>query len=319
MSFLDRSWAWVHEFFTLGDAEKRVRNLTLDDRIEIRHEHEAATRLMLEAERAETPQRRVELATAALKQLTSAVAVANRRSSDGGVLDPSDEVAVRQEILGLPGIERHERVLASLIGESRPARLGKQLFLEMAALFGDLELHMDVRTPREFRVTRLFRATAVCVSAACLGWIMVRPTNLARGKPVSASSRCESMPAPPFAEPALSRAVDGVRHESTYAICTEKEVHPFITVDLDAVHAISEIVVYGRSEGNWGLDEVPARLELSTDDKVFETIGRTSTAYMPDLPWTVKLAKKRARFVRLSADSDRAQQFYLNEIEVYGY
>jgi len=180
---------------------------------------------------------------------------------------------------------------------------------------------VDARSVSEIKVSRALRlGVALVVLVGVVVWGVSRavaPRNLAFGKPVQMSSRRANCPAasgeagmPP------SGAVDGNR-SGAYDVCTNYEVRPWITVDLQAVHKLSKAVIYYRGDCCFGSFDLPAVLELSEDGINFVEVGRRTTAYSAQDPWTVPLGAKPAKIVRLRVDSNDVRELVLNEIEIY--
>jgi hypothetical protein len=141
--------------------------------------------------------------------------------------------------------------------------------------------------------------------------------NIAPGKPVQMSSRRPNCPAgsgeggmPP------SGAVDGNKAGS-YDVCTNFEVHPWLMIDLQENRKLSKAIVYYRGDCCQGAFDLPAVLELSEDGTNFTEVGRRTTAYSNQDPWTVPLDGKRAKTVRLRVDSNEPRELVLTEVEIY--
>jgi hypothetical protein len=309
---------WLREFFSLKSAERRISLLSLADRIDIRIEIESATGLMREAERHRLSERRAELAKQALQRLIVATAAARLKMSSSIPVEWPDFAEAFNILADLPGLDRHNSVLAYVRGNTLPPVLNDPRFARLADLFAFLERQVDTRTPRDFRVMRWLRAGALVLLLVCCGWFVISPTNLARGKYVTSSSQCGDIPAPPLGSPQLARAVDGVRSEKRFAVCTNREQEPWITIDLGALYSIQKVVVYPRSDGFWGIDDVPIRIRLSRDDEHFSDVGKRKVPMASDFPWHLKVGGKKARYVQLTAATQQPQQLIINEIEVYG-
>jgi len=180
---------------------------------------------------------------------------------------------------------------------------------------------VDARSVAEIKMSRVLRLGVVAlIVVAGLIWAFSRvgsAKNIALGKPVQLSSRRPNCPAgsgeaglPP------SGAVDGNKAGS-YDICTNFEVRPWLTIDLQENRKLSKAVIYYRGDCCWGAFDLPAVLELSEDGANFTEVGRRTTAYSNQDPWTVPLDGKRAKIVRLRVDSGESKELVLTEVEIY--
>jgi hypothetical protein len=187
----------------------------------------------------------------------------------------------------------------------------------------------DTRSEREIRVYRFLRRGAVVVAMGLVAHAVFADHNLALGKTVTASSICPYTPAPMPGKERLARLVDGVRVEGgiaskewahgTFAMCTDTQVHPWITVDLGAERIISEVVVYNRADCCWGIDDTPIAVQVSTDNSTFVTIATRVDPFTEDFPWRVSVPDRRGRYVRLFNPSDAPKNMVFGEIEIYGH
>jgi hypothetical protein len=180
---------------------------------------------------------------------------------------------------------------------------------------------VDTRTIRQLKWSRALRVGAIaCLLLAVLGFGIrkfVSPKNVALGKPVQMSSRRANCPAgsgeaggPP------AGLVDG-SVSGAYDICTGNELRAWVMVDLEQVRPLAKIIVYNRGDCCWGSHDLPAVLELSDDGTNFREVARRTTAYSATDPWTIRLDKQAARFVRVRVDGDEPKELVLNELEVY--
>jgi hypothetical protein len=188
---------------------------------------------------------------------------------------------------------------------------------------------VDNRSERERTLRRWTPRVALALALLAGARITFGARNLAFGKPVSTSSICSRTPAPRYAEERLSRVVDGVHlegpalghnqwHTTAFAVCTDQEVHSWLSVDLGAERTLSQAVVYGRSDCCW-LDDLPISVQLSSDNKRFETVATRTTPFTTEFPWKASLGGHRARYVRLYAGSDDKARIVISELEVYGH
>jgi hypothetical protein len=180
---------------------------------------------------------------------------------------------------------------------------------------------VDARSVFEIKVRRVLRlGVALAALAGLLVWgisLVVGPRNIARGKPAQMSSRRPNCP-PGSGEAGMppSGAVDGNK-SGAYDICTNYEIRPWLTIDLEGVHKLSKAIVYYRGDCCFGSFDLPAVLDLSEDGTNFVEVGRRTTPYSAQDPWTVPLGGKRAKIVRLRVDSNDSRELVLNEVEIY--
>jgi hypothetical protein len=177
----------------------------------------------------------------------------------------------------------------------------------------------NVSQLKRSRITRIgaFGLTALA-AIACGAFCLLRPKNIALGKPVHMSSRRAECPAGsgPEGLPA-SGLVDG-SSSAAFDICTNAEMRPWVAIDLLAVHSLSKVIVYDRGDCCWGEYDLPSVLEVSEDGSTYTEVGRRNTSYSLVDPWIVRLHGQRARLVRLRVDSPEAgRALVLNEIEVF--
>jgi len=310
-----RIWPRLREFFTLQDEERRTTQLSPFDRSKIRDEIEHAVEAMREAEKSSVSFVRTQLARQALAKVIVATAAAHQLAADESREDwPDLEEAIRQ-LSALPGWDGQRSALLLLAGSE--VLTDKEYWL-LADLFAYVERLVDLRSPRDFWMTRWTRRVGLVLLLLGSSWMAVKPTNLARGKMVTSSSTCPEMPAPLLGVPRLGRVVDGVRGENSFAVCTDHGKNPWITVDLGAPRSLQQIVVYPRTAGPWDSTDLPQQLRVSLDNEHFEVVRERNELYTPDFPWRVDLPKKQAQYVQLIGVKQTPQKLVLNEIEVYG-
>jgi len=128
------------------------------------------------------------------------------------------------------------------------------------------------------------------------------PENLARGKPVKASSRNAKHGCDP------KQVVDGNRGGLGFHTNSERE--PWVEVDLGSPQWVKKVVVYNR-ETNPGR-AVPLTLELAKEPGQYQEVARRDEVF--DV-WTAEVPEQEARFVRLKLQ--KKEFFHLAEIEVY--
>jgi hypothetical protein len=172
---------------------------------------------------------------------------------------------------------------------------------------------LELRSPREIAISRVLRRTAAAAGALALviaaGIALFSPTNVARGKPVSASSvALNTTPA---------AAVDGSK-SGLFGFHSGLENAPWLAIDLGARHFIDRIKVYGRGDA-YNSQSIPLALEVSNDGAVYGPVGLRVEPFSATVPWilTFKPTPLEARFVRLR--SQHRTYLVLGEVEIYGH
>ncbi|HEY2902544.1 MAG TPA: discoidin domain-containing protein [Polyangia bacterium] len=267
----------------------------------------------------------------ALRLLLATVAVATPTAPEGAVGETVNADAVRRgaaRVAATLSDPLLRKTLADAGEREQPALLDLSQRRRLRALCAWTETLLDARSEREMRVYRRLRWAALAVAALVAVRAIVSDKNLARGQAVSASSICPSTPEPLPGRDRLSRLVDGDTVEraipgqewshGTYAACTKTEKHPWITVDLGAEHTINKVVVFNRADCCWDLDDTPLSIQLSSDDRSFETVATRYNPFSDDFPWQRTIEHRRARYVRLYNPSESPKNIVLGEIEIYG-
>lgn len=188
---------------------------------------------------------------------------------------------------------------------------------------------IDLQSERERRLRRGLARGTIVLALAFAVHAVFGDRNLARDRPILASSIGGYTPAPLPGKPRLSRLVDGVTVERAqigvewahglYAGGTEGQVHPWLTVDLGETRTLSTVVVYNRSDCCWGLRDVPVQLQLSDNNHTFVTVATREQPFSDDFPWRQPVHGARARFVRLWGPTETTKELVLSEIEIYGH
>lgn len=106
--------------------------------------------------------------------------------------------------------------------------------------------------------------------------------------------------------------------ESTFALCTELEVHPWVQIDLGTQRRVDLARVFGRADCCWGDNDLPLSLQLSADGNTFETIAVRNEPFSSEDPWRVAVGGRVARFVRLYGETSERKNMVLSEVEVIG-
>ncbi len=211
------------------------------------------------------------------------------------------EHAALAELLGNPDLLAPDALDAAEVERLRPL---------LESLTNELLKEVERRSPRAIKVQRVVRIVAVGIAVlvllvASVAWA-ARPTNLARGKNVSTSSRFPGSPDP-------AGVVDGNR-SAAFGAHTNIQDDPWIEVDLGKARALGKVVVYHRSDG-YESESLPLTLELSEDHSVWTKIATRSELFTAAKPWIQPLAGQHARWIRLRLE--RHGYIALGEIEVY--
>jgi hypothetical protein len=309
----------VSERFLLRGAERRATSATPEHRARIRFLLRSARARQRAAAGLRSPEEAApafRLLLEAFKILATAHAVARGEHDSDETLDERAALGVLAPPDGAPEHGATEALLADpdpLAADRLTTAEALRMRPELERLLGWLERGLEVRTVRRIRVARWLRlglaALALAsLSIAAVAWALA-PTNLARGKPVSASSRFPRTPDP-------SGATDGVRGRG-FGVHTVFEPRPWVAIDLGQVHALKEVVVFHRSD-NHQLESLPLTLELSEDGSSYSEVATRSTLFTAEDPWRQRLDGKRARWVRLIVNKKPKGYIALSEIEVYG-
>jgi hypothetical protein len=267
---------------------------------------------------------RQELAVAALRK---ALALVGRASQPGA---DSEQDAIAAGAARVDAVLPSEQLRAALGMIETPTAADQRGDEDVRAVLSLCEWTdalVDDRSPRRKKFERGAAIATGVVAVLALSHALFGSRNLAYGKRVTASSICSLAPPAPFNESQLSRVVDGVRHEipqlpmewawAAFGACTNVQPHAWIAVDLGQVRTVSRAVVYGRSDCCWR-DTLPLAIQISMDNRRFETVATTDAPFTSEFPWEPSLEGRRARYVRLSSTSRAPKSVVVNELEVYG-
>jgi hypothetical protein len=282
----------------------------------------AGARSLIEAaRRAESSEAQQGLAQRALRELLTLVAELIRDTDDARSVVSIGAARVEPTL-------RSERLVHALSDAHRPAEAippahDSAIFELCDWVIGLVEYHSN----REKRVRKVASWLVLGAATAALFYELLSPQNLAHGRKVTASSICDLTPPARYHEPRLSRVVDGNHYgapavnanwgQASFALCTSVEVHPWVKVDLGTQHRLSSATVYGRADCCWD-DQLPVSIQVSSDDRHYETVETTRTPFTADFPWRASLDGRRARYVRLYSSVSRVRSVVVSEIEVYG-
>jgi len=176
---------------------------------------------------------------------------------------------------------------------------------------------LEVFAPKRLRYVRALRWIAAAFGFLLMVSLGIRevrqvfrskPTNagvlnVALNKSVKVSSNWRSDLYP------SSRLTDGDLTQIGFH--TERQLNPWVVVDLEADYAIHKIVVTNRLDGTTSF-AVPLRIELSSDGDAYTEYARNENDFKV---WTATGTPTEARYVRLTALKETI--LHLNEVEVY--
>ena len=268
---------------------------------------------------------RAEMVGRSLKELLAIAGSADRAESS------TDDAAVES------GVARVEASLGSGPLVSALAELAGTHYVP-AATSGAIERAVqlcqwtdwlvDLASDRERLLRRRLLQAAAAVAVVLLAYAVFSDRNIARGKTVTASSIGGFTPEALPRKGRLSRMVDGnvlerwrvgmMTDHGVYAGGTDRQIHPWITVDLGRTRTVNNVVVYNRADCCWGAADIPLSLQLSNDNQTFDTVATRETEFSDDFPWRQSVGGRKARYVRLWSPANTPKEIILSEIEVYG-
>jgi hypothetical protein len=155
------------------------------------------------------------------------------------------------------------------------------------------------------------------VGLALFGLVYVRhrifvafgPPNLARGKPVIASSHEPKKPAP--------EALTNGELESEFGLHTQREMDPWAEIDLGQPTHIGSIRIYNRADG-WADEVVPLEVTTSTDGESYHVLATREEVFTQAFPWRIRVTGgPPVRYVRFHV-KDKVTALCLSEVEIYG-
>lgn len=296
--------ARARELVLLRRAEATVRGYSAEVAARVRALHAAGERRLHGARRLDGPLTRVAecvLLRDALRFYLRARAVASASEdpilpADRGTLDASVVTALDAPDEHLDGLASD--ALAALRGA-------------LAAAVAQHRRSVEVRSVTHLRAARAGRIAGLAVAIVwllvSLGVRLFTPPNLARGKPVSASSRYPGTPDG-------AALVDGDTG-GAYAIHTNREPNAWVMVDLQASHRIRTVKVYNRGDG-WFDEGLPLELEFSDDGVAWREVALRNEHFDQHPPWRVDAGERSARYVRLRVAGRGIVS--LSELEVFG-
>jgi hypothetical protein len=172
---------------------------------------------------------------------------------------------------------------------------------------------IDLRSDAHLRGLGVVRLGAVGLLVVCglflAGRRLFALENVARGRPVQASSHYPGTPDP-------SGLTDGIKGGSAgiHTLVGQPGL-PWAVVDLGQPRDIRKIVVYNRGDSYFD-DGLPYQVSLSSDGKNYTELAKRENHFgsggVLSPPWTIACAK-RARYVKVEAHKYLA----LSELEVF--
>lgn len=147
----------------------------------------------------------------------------------------------------------------------------------------------------------------VTLAALVVGGVLgvqaaTRGPNLARFKPVTMSSQMDGYPA--------SQATDDA--VGVLGAHTNRENRPWLTVDLQGVYSIKQVIVYNRTDCCEDR-MVPLIIEVSTNNRDFTLISRRDAEFHT---WAAKFTPVQTRYVRLRVDKP-STYLNVNEVQIF--
>jgi hypothetical protein len=249
--------------------------------------------------------------------------LARRDSADATT--PADPVkAFEQSGLGETMPAREADLVGAALREADPLAFDRWPTEDLALvrpalqdLIRRLRSRIDLRSDAHLRGLGILRVGALALLVVyglfSVGRRVISPENIARGRPVQASSRHPGTPE-------ASGLTDGVRG-GKYGVHTRvgQPGTPWVIVDLGQPRDLRQIIVYNR--GDTQLDDgLPYVVSLSIDGKSYSELAKRENHFgSGDLlspPWTIDCTKdgnKRAQYVKVEAQ----HYVVLSELEVF--
>jgi hypothetical protein len=213
----------------------------------------------------------------------------------------------------LDGVRAPDVVGADRLSPDQQLRLGRTARVVVRSLSKLVEPRSlpEIRFARRARLIALGVLVAVPLLSGAVS-VATRRTNLALGKPVTASSVHDAATTP------ISGLTDGVK-TGAYGAHTEHapDVAQWFMVDLGDVYVVDTIKVYNRGDGSLQAS-LPLTLQVSEDGAHFTDVGTRQIFFgQQDMPWRLFLDQpQRARYVRVIGQPGK--YVVLSELEVFG-
>ncbi|MDP9036167.1 MAG: discoidin domain-containing protein [Myxococcota bacterium] len=312
----------LREYFLLERAEQRSVALTPSQREAVRAYYDAAARRLSVAGTLRGPSQTpvaIALYREAWMFLVHALMISRdaaaepRDLSRAAAFDRMDSALLANEAKVPAELDAARALLTSsdpLLADRLPPEEASQAADALETALRWLLHHVEARSPRAVKVTRVARlgvaiASAIVLLVGGLIWGL-SPTNVALHKPTRSS--------PPSWNTAPEGAVDGEKN-GTFGFHSVEEDSPSLTIDLLRPHKIMRVKVFGRGDG-YNDQSIPLALEVSDDGAVFRKIAERTEAFSEADPWVVEVSPLVTRFVRLR--TERHSVLVLSEVEVYG-
>ncbi len=155
-------------------------------------------------------------------------------------------------------------------------------------------------SPRVLRVG----VAAVLLLALVAGRALGAGRNLALHRPVTMSGVLLGNPA---------GVVNGSVEWGSYAVHS-RGGPAWLIIDLEGLHHLDEVRVFGRGDGYHTDTPTPMAVELSTDGRTFTRAGLCERVVTQVSPCELKLRGATARYVKVAHPS----HLVLSEVEVFG-
>jgi hypothetical protein len=160
---------------------------------------------------------------------------------------------------------------------------------------------------REVFWLRLRRQLSVVMVPILAAWALAfwirSPHNVARGKPVTASS---------VRMGTAQSLTNGAIEWGTFGLHTMPSGREWATIDLLQFYSLDFAEIYSRGDARFEFN-LPLWVETSADGTNFKQVGSCKDVFTQATPCVVQLHKERARYVRVSAP-----EIVLSEVEVFG-
>lgn len=184
-----------------------------------------------------------------------------------------------------------------------------ELAREAAAVVRALLAPIEIRSSSLLRVIATLHVVLVASLVGIVSWgiayLATAPFNVARGAPVHLKDGTVD---------AESVLVDGVIEEnpkaaSRYGFMAEAKI------DLGGPFVVRRVIVYGRGDYQ-AAEFLPLVVEASEDGVHFDQLGRRDDLFTAYVPWSLRFAPRRYRYVRVRCVG--FGRIALSEVEVFG-
>ncbi len=250
-----------------------------------------------------------------LTLLGTAISLVHKLHSLPTTLTATEAFEHLEQLAALPKPESpHFDLVRRALSETDPAALdswpAKDLRRARASadkFLRRLQTSFEPRGLRRLKVVRVLRIVAAVgvpvLAAVASTQLFLAPVNVARDKPVIASST--SIGLPPTA------VVDGII-DAACGVRTRPEKNPWVRIDLLKHRPIRSVLLYPAAE----LPKLPLVIELSADGENFREVARRDHPMTAGLRWRLAMNDTVGRYLRVRVLSDGAH-LCLAEVEVF--